>query len=642
MTQHILVERWSGYETACGFDCGSDQAVWHTASPYVLERLTQEGRHAVSVESLTDQRELDSLGCMALEILRKWGRLLDDSQPARQASLPLGRLILPQLRLLLVPILVRAVLADRWARQVVEQAGASCSVVSVRSLSRVHPGFARFKDADTLMAWLLARSEWKNRLRIIHQEGSAVQTSAASGHGRSRIEQALGWANAGASKLAYGLWLRWRKGKAVRLPWKTPKKEIFLFGNNELVKESFLALLRRGARLSMLSLPKPAGDGRFAMPVILDEQLRSLLSRSFLESTASHDSPCMRTAAETAIERLENFFGVFLPYADRASREFASPGAGSRLPSAVLSHGLTDPLELLFYHLARRSRIPIVEVQHGGSAGLTHAHSGSVELAEINACQASVVYNRNFEAYYRSRLNGRMPPTLISGAPSVTRRDRHPRLARRLARRMLGVSPKDRAVLYVTNMFYGNSLAMPHGHLDTHYYAFQRQIILNVLPQIPATGLVKLYPTSAQAEPHPLLALRDLAPNVRIVQRGDFRYLRSGADVLILDVPYGTLGWALAADVPTVFLDMPSNPLLPEIVPRIEKALFRVDCSQPDWPMRLRSLLQMDPALLSGRWRSMLAERAAFMEECLLGPAGQPGNRIADFTLDFQTRETNK
>lgn len=634
---HVLVEKLVGLEAARGVFGATPDTTWHTSSAFVLEKLSSEGARVVSVERLVSQDELNRLGEIALEIVSGWAEALDTSELSRGCGIPLGRVVSPQLKLLLVILLTRAVIADRWIGETLGHYDANQWVVGTTDLSPVAVDFCRFRGSDALFTALLVRTGWKERINFLTVEASVPErnTTQARSQWRQLIERLLPAMNASWSKAAYAAWARYWRWPRFRFAWTTRTREVLIFGNNELIKESFLPLLLRGAQITRLTLPSPQrGDGIGTVSPHADPRLGDALRRVFMERLPE-PTECLLAAASLAVDRLMAFFDLFVPYIGHARAALAPLGRRSAHSRVVLSHGLTDPVELLFYELVREARMPVIEVQHGGSAGLTHAHSGFIDLAEINACQASVVYNANFQDYYRRHLGARIPPTLVSGAPSVTRREAWPALSRRLARRFLKVGSRERVVMYVTNMFQGNSLNMPYGHLDTHYWELQREIVYVVFPKVEATCLIKLYPDDPLSDPHPLRASRGLSPNVRVITGWDFRYLRSGADVIVLDVPYGTLGWALGADVPTVLLDLPFNPLLPEVIPVVERALFRIDCTQPGWPEQLRGVLNTPHERLLVEWQSRAVEREAFIEKCLLGPPGSPGERIATFVPDF-------
>lgn len=630
--RHVLVENLAGFEAArTALGTGSD-TIWHTSSAFLLERLSSEGFRVVSVERLVNQGELNRLGEISLEIVRGWREALDTSEFARECGIPFGRVVSPQLKLLLVVLLARAVILDRWVREIADLGGEAW-VAGPEGLSPVAVNFCRFRDSDALFRPLLARTSWRERIGLVTAGDASGKPLASPEVGsRRRILRLLPALNASRSKVAYALWRRYGP-RGLRLPWKGGSVEVLLFGNNELIKESFIPLLRRGARITLLPTPIPQPKGE-APGHVADLRLAATLRAGFLQ-TLPEPTECLEAAASLAVDRLISFLEVFVPYVADARKALSDLKREPPHPRVVLSHGLTDPVELLVYQLVREAGIPVIEVQHGGSAGLTHAHIGYIELAEINACQASVVYNENFRAYYQHHLGERMPPPLVSGAPEITQREVRPAISRRLARRLLGIGSRERLVIYATNMLQGNSLSMPYGHLDTHYYQVLREIVCEVFAKVPATCLVKLYPPAQSRDPHPLLVCPDLPPNVRLEERLDFRYLRLAADVVVLDVPYSTLAWTLGVDVPAILLDLSFNPLLPEVVPVIEEALFRVDCAQPGWQEQLRGLLDMPQEMLAAEWRRRAPRRRAFVERCVLGPPGRPGERIAEFTVRF-------
>lgn len=635
--RHVLVESTAAYEAMDSLR--GDEVVWHTASPFLLERLCRQGPRVESLEAGIAQEELNALGEPALRIAKAWGRRLDSIEAATLARLSIGAAVLPQLKLLIVPLLVRAILADRWATRVVSTAEKP-SVVGSPELSSPTPWSMKFANSDTLYFHVLKRSPWASCVEFVASEPRRTGGPADAAR-RSRSDCWWTMSSASASKFCYVLWRRYASGKPWKLPWADAGTEVGLFGNNELIKEAFLPLLVRGATVRELRMPPAAAtvsDG-WVLGANEREVLRGDLQSILLDLAVDWKLPSLAGAASLGAERMLAFLDVFLPYV-RAARQSPPLNASARRRRRVaLSHGLTDPVERLFHQLVHETRTPIIEVEHGGAAGLSHAHSGSVELAGMNACDASIVYNENFARYYAAHLGQRMPPTFVAGAPSYVR-SRGSRMSRGLARRSIGATPRERVVMYVTNMFFGNGLTMPYIHLDTHYYAFQRRIVCEGLAASPDRCFVKLYPSASRLDPDPLTACADLPPNVALITRGDFRYLRYAADIIVIDVPLSTLGWALGADVPTILLDLPFNPLLPDAAGLADEAVFRIDCTADDWMTGLRDLLTAPASALDRRWEQKRRSRHEFVERYVLGPGGLPGRRVADVAVSFDPHTT--
>jgi hypothetical protein len=130
----------------------------------------------------------------------------------------------------------------------------------------------------------------------------------------------------------------------------------------------------------------------------------------------------------------------------------------------------------------------------------------------------------------------------------------------------------------------------------------------------------------------------DLPPNVKPVQFIEFRYLRAVGDVLICDSPQSTLGWVWSARVPLIYLDLPTNPLVPHVAEAFDKAIFRFDCSKEGWEEEVRALLALPEAEFTAKWKAKAPAREEVEEKVIFGPPGKAGERAAEFIV----RETLK
>ncbi len=641
--KYVIVENVAGYE-AVAPQLGQDESVvWFTSSAYLLEKLTHGGVAVRSIEDTVTQEDLNTVGWVTLELCKAWGVFFDEQPFSQELELKAGQTLLPQLRLMLVCALSKALLAQHWMTGVLDQ-GAQAWVVGNPSLSSVAVDFVRFAESDSLFYRILQQSSWSEGIHFVESEPESMSHKPAPiGRKAYWICRGLTVFNAEPSKWLYALWRRMREGTTLSLAGQSPKRDIYIAGNNELIKETLWPLLRQKAQLHLLHMPKhanamgaPLGDQEAAQ---LEHEL-CVLGQKILDHHG-YSGPAVHAMLQLCAQRLRLWVSHFTAEAKHLRQVFGWSHENDVRP-LLLSHGLTDPKELLFYQVMRQKKLPIVEVQHGGSAGLSHAHRGIVDLAEINACQASVVYNQNFQKFYAEHLAERMPPTCISGAPSITRRDKAPKLFRQAARSILNLKGNRRVVMYLANMLYGNSLNMPYGHLDTHYAKTQKQVAVDVFGKVDAECLVKIYPPRRFQDPHPLTVCKDLPKQVRVISQYDFRYLRAASDLLILDIPYGTLGWGLAANKPTVLLDLPFNAVLPHMKPIFEAALFYVDTQQTGWVEQLQDLINMPKQKLEKQWAQKAEARRDFLERCLLGPTGDPGKRIADFVMEFEEGLNNQ
>lgn len=640
--KHVLVESHADYLEFCESQPTADIR-WWTPSVYLLEKMKSEGKPVASIEQFVDIPRLTRIGWTGLAIGKDWVRFFRESPEASRGGVNPGDVLLPQLRLMLVNLLSKAVLIEAWLRHIENNLPGDVISCGHSELSKPAVGFVRFDEKDSLYHTLLKQVRTSVPVQFVEVKHRPMRYPSCTPERASDrwLYKLANLFSADFSKWCYGLWLHGLKGRTISRPGTKPCRDVLFFGNNELIKESYFPLLRGGARISLL---EPFADRGQTEEAAQADAWRSSLAGLFDKQIqqAGFGGTAMESARDLAVQRLMDWLPYFYGYVEQGRKHLAKQltRIQARRP-VILSHGLTDPKELVAYRLFQEQRLPVVEVQHGGSAGLTYHHTANVDVVEMNACQASVVYNPNFAAFYERHLGPKLPDVHISGGPSLTRKIGRKWITRPLARKLLGVGADEKVVMYVTNMFHSSALTLPYGHLDTQYFRYQRKLVDEVLKPLDALCFVKVYPSREDQEPNPL-TFADLPKHVRIMDRHDFRFLRAGVDMLILDIPFGTLAWALAADVPTVLLDLPFNPLLPEMIPTIENALFRVDASARDWPDQLRNLIGLPGAELTRRWSSMKEQREQFISQCLLGEPGSPGRRIADYTLGYRPSQRVK
>jgi hypothetical protein len=612
---------------------------WYTASVAAWELLIQAGERVQPIEQWMDQDELNATGRLTHTLARDLEECLNKTALSQYLGLALGSAAFPQLKRTLDPLLVRAILAERFMQH---EPSPNIWIAGRTAFSKTSPGFMRFTDHDDLYFALLTRSIYAERFRPL---AIAAEANTARGKRRSRSGQRLwNWVQASPSGMAYRLWRRVTGGRAMQ--WGSPvTTDIFIYNCSESIKDAFWLFLKYKACMHELDLgpllyPASASTNRLiamGFDASAQHELGQQLQRVFLRlvQAAGYRGPCFEAAAGLLAERLLSFLQAFLPFAEQSKALFQTLSIPR--PRVLLTNGLTDPIERTVYQRAHQQGIHTIVIQHGGSVGLTAHHSENASIFDIAASEGYLHRHSNGRRHYQQVLGSAFPKSRLLGSPRCIHQERFPALMRHMARKALKVRCRQRVIIYVTNVLQGPWLAIPHGHLDSHYYAYLRRIVTDIFTRVDAHCIVKLYPQRSGEEPHPIHCIPCPA-NVEVVQNIDFRHIRRAADLIVADVPYSTLGWAMGADIPTVLLDLPTNPLLPEVVPWVEQALFRVDAHQPHWPQALLQLLNHPPAQIAQLWQEKKKQRAAFLRYAVFGPAVRQAPRIAAFALHFHHR----
>ena len=81
---------------------------------------------------------------------------------------------------------------------------------------------------------------------------------------------------------------------------------------------------------------------------------------------------------------------------------------------------------------------------------------------------------------------------------------------------------------------------------------------------------------------------------------------------------------------PIIFLELPSKPLMQEVVDLFDRALFRIDGSKESWQEEMLGLLKMPHKKLLKLWADKKDAREE-LERHIFGPKGNSGKRAADY-----------
>ncbi|MEW6664754.1 MAG: hypothetical protein AB1512_05975 [Thermodesulfobacteriota bacterium] len=305
--------------------------------------------------------------------------------------------------------------------------------------------------------------------------------------------------------------------------------------------------------------------------------------------------------------------------------------------TVFLTNGLTLPTERLFYQCCRVLGKVVFGFEHGVTAGLSQLSAVQCAHAGIRESDRMVCFSDSSARQYvkDGDSNGHRA---VVGAPALLRRLRFKRFQRLLSRLVYGMRIRGRIILYATLVSQNNTVYGPFGQNDHFYFEITKKVIFDILARTRDLCIIKLYPSYRYIDPDPFGTIVEFPPNVKALQFVELRYLRSLYDVVICDSPQSTLGWVWSSGVPLIFLDLPSNPLLPEIAGAFDNAIFRVDCSKEGWEDEVRKLLSLPHWKLVEEWRQKEPIRKRIEREVLFGPPGISGQKAAEYVLEESSR----
>jgi len=629
---HIIVESVAAWRHTEAMRRPNEDAVWVTTSPFVIETLAAAGRRWLAFDGEVSQEEADRVGYVALAAADRLADDLDRAGGDWPDGLRLGRAMQADLYGMLVSLLYKAYLLDRLRALLPTKTpllavgnAAIAPVTGFRTLPQIF---------DTIY------SDLCGRLGIEVIDFDTPRPSGEMPNGDflrpSWWTRAVTVANAPFTSLLFRTWRRFARGRLVRLRPRRRGPHVAILKDNELVEEIFRSLLLRGATLfgietlaAEASNPDLAGSPSEAALV---ESTTTACSEAAREHGMAWSSG-LQAAAELAGERIH----AALRFGSQAASGVADRCAdiikiANNGPLAVVTNALSRPAERLFQQGLHNAKIPVYIVDHGTGPGLDYLHRAWFDAGMAPPADAAICYN---ECQQQAESHGRKTATrssIVTGVPSIVRNVGLRALQRRAVRRKLGAD--QRLVAWVSGLYPNNLTRLPHYFRDTPYHELRKRMVYDVLGKLEDAVLLKLYPTYRYADPDPFAGLMQLPDNCRFEQFTDFRNLRAGVDVILLDTPGSGLAWCWSVGVPLIYLETGMMTLLPEIAEQFREAIFYVDAREAGWERKLRGLLELPHKELLARYRAKAASRERVGEFCVLGPNGAPGQRGAAFVAE--------
>lgn len=551
--RHVVVE--SGLAVRAWEASGqADGAVFHTPSPGLLSRLAGRGLEARSIEASMGLDEYNALGRAGYAFALDFGRALNEACAWRDYA-DLESLLGGSLVRVFFVSLYKAMLLGRLA------AGADgpLTVVGDPAAPPIAGLDMTFGRLDTLYAHLAAR----HGLDVLeHVPDVAALAALERGvvHRRMGLpEKISSLLNNTPSSFACKLW----RNLAARglLPFRhvglrpRARGHLYLGKDCELIDEAFLDMLRAGERVGQLpALPgvrvpddAPELPERAALAGAFDAAAERALEAEGLDAGVLRDAG-LGLARERALGVLARLHAA-LP---ELNRGFAALVDGFAPRAGVLENGRFDVPGRLFAAYCRRRGVPVTTFEHGITLGLSEWTRLSVRYFGVLTGETGVYHlpsSRDDAAAHAPQQR-----RVLGGVPRVTRRVVLPGLQRRLARGRLGAEPGEKVVIFVAEMERNNLVFGPHSENDLHFAAKTEAALEETLAAFPDSRIwIKPYPSFRYLESFDYEAFARSRPRVQIIGDMDFRFIRAGADAIVLTSSQSTLGWALGSGADCYF-----------------------------------------------------------------------------------------
>jgi len=617
---HVLCETISSFRAAQEH-LGDTSAKWWTNSPAVIEHLNALGYEVEWLESNLTRNEANACGYDALAATGLLRPHFADVASALDSP-RFEQFLSAQSYIFLVVLLWKLKLLTRW----VEVTDGKRLVVGDPKLSS-NAGSMAVDRFDEVFAFLAKRMETDSFdfLPVQRASGQArykeIDQPTATGVFLSLIDMSIG-------QIVWRFWNFILRGRPIAL--KSGGPRILVGTSNEAVREILPYLLSAGCTLermprtpaSVAGEPSALMPGAEAIADALHETCSSWLEKKHCDAIAF-----------PVYERLQKI-SAELSGAKSAAAALLGRRSPDGAPTVVLSNSLGSIVHRFFAGDLHRRGGSTVIAQHGVSASLSMLHTVDETFGEHTQSQAYLVCSQSAADFYErvgKELSISVP---VIGLPNITRRVRHRRVQRALVRMQLGAKRRQRVVMYITGLISNNAVRLPHYSLDKDAYLRMKTVSSEILPKVRGLPVVKFYSTARYLDEDPLMGDAAPPPPVRRLKAGDFRYLRAGADVLILETPLSTLGWAFGSRAPIVYLYDPTMELIPAVKAALADSVFLVDQSNPDWPDTLLEILNRTDVEISAEWEAKRNARESFLRDYIFGPE-DPGRRGAEAILDL-------
>lgn len=639
---HIIIENEYSYKYYVNHHGSSLQKrIWYTTSPWLFEKLPLEGEKAVSLEKEVSHDFIHNLGIVSRDISENFTVLLDEHFHDFWPGVKTGQIFHSSIRRTLFSILYKVWLLDNWIKEInsLQETGI---VVGTGSVKPAGLALGRF---DTIFASLASLTQLTSTIRVMEippVEGELL-TKRMSAVGQSRLERALLILGASPSLMAFKLWKYLLDSRAIHLGFCKPKLDIVFLKECELLEELFFPLLLRGCRIykwRMKQEPSFANNTGRQEEATGHESGSDIFEKfkNRLEPLGFTNNGLFRAAIDLFAQILSNAETIRDSARDNLSELLSrlsniKKASIENRPMVIVSSALPGFLQNGVYSISEDLNIALVICEHGITNGLSQVGEHWLEGNGMHPSHYGFCFTPNSEDYY-TRTSIKYSQGFVAGMPDVNKYVKQKGIQSRLLKKPLGLRRDKRTVVYVASLYYNNYLYGPGSPSDTYYHDLKKTIVYEILAKIEDYCLLKLYPAFRYPDPDPFSGLLTLPPNIKAVQFVEYRYLRAVGDVILCDSPQSTLGWVWSTGVPLIFLDLPSNPLLSPIAEAFDRAIFRVDCSQQDWPGKVRDLLLLPHNELTRRWDDKKEDRNSVEEEYIFGPPGKASKRMARYIAE--------
>ena len=603
---NILVESVAGILAAQKLR-GDDKGLWHTSSPLAFEHLAHRGESVRWLDELIPTGTADAIGYAAFEVVRQLGSDLERAALCAGIQGVKHFIAMPLQRLVAV-LAYKEMVLESWLRLtpgphvVVGDpllTPVKRSDISVDRFDTLFAVLAETRGLEIIFAPVDGRDELRREIdKVTLHDRVLSLLDLSSSQAVFRILKYV---------LDSGRVVGRRSGPLVRI-----------LSDNELIREILPSILVRGCAVRLE--PPLAIEEATPANVVFGLPDEHAIAHAWQRASAMHgikggSDDVHRIVAQRLAESSRHWLS-----AQMAAKRRVKDWLRERRPQVLLSNTVSGVATVSLVLEASRVNIPLVVAEHGVSAGLSRYHEPVRPYSEVALAHRYLTTNPNSTNFFDEdrTLNGK---SVTVGMPNQVRSIPLRPLQGSMTRRKLGARKEDRVVIYLASAIQNNLRFLPFSPSDRDVYLLEKAMAVRLLPKVRGIPVIKLYNTRREVDADPLTSEQFRPPTrVRVLQAGDFRYLRAGADIIILQSPMSTLGWAFGSGKPIFFLEVAGRPLRADVRDALRDSVFWHDTTATGWEENFLDQINRPDREILAAWEGKRLARESFLIQYIFGP----------------------
>jgi len=632
--KNILIESESAYLFCRKNLYPNEDIIWHTSSPWLLQKLQTSNETVISLEKEITLNSQKEIGKVSTNIGSLISKEIDKLCTLNNINYQLGMALEHRLQITIFTFLYKSKLLRKWISNY--QSFGNLFVVGNTNLKKIDGFDIMVGRFDNIFASLVNFSNISNVEIIPFQDdsGKKIISQIERVDNVSLCEKTLYILN------NYSL-LQFSKiviKKVFHLDISLPRNSyrndstqtLSIIKKCPLVEESITHLKKFGMKIEM--------DGRF-LDSIPNRSMKLPFEISCLENIFNNAVNHLSVASDELIKssfdivclRTYNALGFGFDFVQNKNifNKFSSCKSDS---ISVLTNGLAAPRERLLQQIFTKKNVKIFSCEHGVTAGICH------KMTECYFSRGLYTNGQDYKICYSEKslkVIGKKKTIdgLDSGAPLINKNIKYRNLQKLIIKNCLKLPRKGRVILYLGLLTRNNMLIPPFTITDLEYFQITKTILFKVFSRISDQCILKLYPSNRYKDPDFVYNYSDIAKNIKILQYFEFTELRAVADVIILSNPQSTFGWALSTKKPIIFVELEAAPIEKNIFPLFDKALFVIDGKKSGWYKEVLRLINLPSHKLLELWNEKNKYQVE-LEKIIFGDKPNdhsPGKEIASY-----------